>query len=107
VRELENVIQRAIALAHSTRLEPQDLGLASAPSPSALPSLDDDPELLTMTYRDAKRAIVDAFERQYLTRLMQSHRGNVTRAAETAGKERRDLGRLLKKHRLDPRRFAF
>jgi DNA-binding NtrC family response regulator len=108
VRELENVIQRAVALARTTRLEPGDFGLVSAvPPPPALPLLDDEPELLAMTYRDAKRAIVDAFERQYLTRLMESHRGNVTRAAETAGKERRDLGRLLKKHRLDPRRFAF
>jgi hypothetical protein len=30
----------------------------------------------------------------------------VTRAARAAGKERRDLGKLLKKHRLDPKQFA-
>ena len=107
VRELENVVQRTVALTRSTRLEPEDLGLTTPAPIPALPSLEEDVELSTMTYRDAKRAIVEAFERQYLTRLMQSHRGNVTRAAETAGKERRDFGRLLKKHRLNPRQFSF
>jgi DNA-binding protein Fis len=31
---------------------------------------------------------------------MQDTRGNVTRAAQIAGKDRRDLGKLLKKHGL-------
>src|SRR5262245_17376073 len=85
VRELENVIQRAVALAPASLLEPEDLGLAppkAMPATPALPSLDEEPDVLTMTYREAKRAIVAAFERQYLTRLMQSHRGNVTRSEE-------------------------
>jgi len=37
------------------------------------------------------------FDRQYLRRLMTDHRGNVSRAAQEAGKERRDLGKLLKR----------
>jgi len=36
---------------------------------------------------------------------MASHHGNVTRAAQAAGKDRRDLGRLLKKHGLDSHAF--
>jgi ActR/RegA family two-component response regulator len=32
---------------------------------------------------------------------MQQCRGNVSQAARAAGKERRELGRLLKKHQLD------
>jgi hypothetical protein len=38
--------------------------------------------------------------------FLTEHRGNVNRAARTAGKERRDLGKLLKRHGLDPRQFA-
>ena len=53
----------------------------------------------------AKRAVVDAFEREILGRLLRAHRGNVSRAAQSARKERRDFGRLLKKHQLDPRAF--
>jgi DNA-binding NtrC family response regulator len=49
---------------------------------------------------------LDAFDRQYLRRLMTDHRGNVSRAAQEAGKERRDLGKLLKRHGFDPREFA-
>jgi len=54
---------------------------------------------------EAKRAVVDSFEREYLRQLLRAHRGNVSRAAQSARKERRDFGRLLKKHQLDPRAF--
>ena len=57
-------------------------------------------------YKSEKRRILDAFERHYLTRLMSEHHGNVSRAARAAGKERRDLGKLLKRHGFDPRSFA-
>jgi DNA-binding protein Fis len=50
--------------------------------------------------------VLAAFERQYLVQLMSDWRGNVSRAARAAGKERRDLGKLLKRHGLDPRQFA-
>ena len=37
---------------------------------------------------------------------MERCRGNVTHAARLAGKERRDLGRLLKKHQILPSAYA-
>jgi DNA-binding protein Fis len=49
--------------------------------------------------------MIEGFEREYLNRLMREHRGNVTRAALAAGKERRELGKMLKKHRIDPKFF--
>jgi DNA-binding NtrC family response regulator len=92
VRELENVILRAALLRRDGRLEAPDLGLRAAPA-AAKPA--------GGSFNDLKRQAIDAFERDYLTRLMLEHSGNVSRAARAAGKERRDLGRLLKKHRLD------
>jgi DNA-binding NtrC family response regulator len=53
----------------------------------------------------AKQRIIEEFERDYLTRLMREHNGNVSRAALAAGKERRDLGKLLKKYQIDPKLF--
>lgn len=46
----------------------------------------------------AKARAVESFERGYLTQLMEQAGGNVSRAARLAGKERRALGKLLKKH---------
>jgi two-component system response regulator AtoC len=90
VRELENVIRRVTALAPRGNVTAADLELPAA----ALPP-----------FNEAKRAAVEAFERGYLEHLLRVHRGNVSRAAKSARKERRDFGRLLKKHRLDRRRF--
>lgn len=94
VRELESAIVRATHRTKTGTIEASDLGL---PVTSGL-----DP---APTYKAQKRRILDAFERHYLTRLMAEHGGNVTHAAVTAGKERRDLGKLLKRHGIDPRQF--
>jgi DNA-binding NtrC family response regulator len=56
-------------------------------------------------FRQAKKHVVEAFERDYVTRLVHAYRGNITQAARAAGKERRDLGRLLKKYGLRPEQF--
>ena len=90
VRELESAVVRAVHMATDRIIEPDDLGL-----PGAL-----------LPYKAEKRRILDAFDREYLARLMSRCGGNVTRAAQAAGKERRDLGKLLKRHGFDPRKFA-
>jgi DNA-binding NtrC family response regulator len=101
VRELENAIIRGIHLSRKDCIEPSDLGLlapgvdrfsASAPA-------------LGLSFRAMKQAAIEVFERTYLSRLMSEHRGNVTRAARASGKERRDLGKLLRKYQLDPKSF--
>jgi DNA-binding NtrC family response regulator len=110
VRELENVVQRAIAMARLPVISEADLGLmtptddppAASPTP---PGPDASTESRLLPFNEAKRAVVDAFERDYLQQALREHRGNVSRAAQSARKERRDFGRLLKKHQLDPREF--
>jgi DNA-binding NtrC family response regulator len=103
VRELENAIVRGVHLAKGGLIDASDLGLPLPQDGGVLLAL---PEATVRPYTTAKRRVIHAFERQYLTRLMSQHRGNVTRAALAAGKERRDLGKLLKRHGLDPRRFV-
>jgi DNA-binding NtrC family response regulator len=51
-------------------------------------------------FRDAKRLVVDAFERSYLEDLLKRHGGNVTGAAEQSGMLRSALQRLLRKHEI-------
>jgi two-component system, NtrC family, response regulator GlrR len=109
VRELENVIQRSIAMTPAAVIIDADLGLPAHTSadravvPATPPALTAGAAL--PPFSEAKRAVVDAFERGYLQQILRAHRGNVSRAAQSARKERRDFGRLLKKHHLDPRSF--
>jgi DNA-binding NtrC family response regulator len=103
VRELENTMVRAVQLARSGVIETADLGLPDAGSvePASAPSLPG-----VRTFRVLKKNAIEAFERDYLTTLMREEHGNVTRAARVAGKERRELGRLLKKHGLTAGSFG-
>jgi len=102
VRELENAIIRGIHLSRDNTIEVQDLHLEQRQDsgPVFMPV---SPQVRPL--RILKRELVEAFERNYLTRLLADHRGNVSEAARVAGKERRDLGRLLKKHGLNPKLF--
>lgn len=53
-----------------------------------------------MVYSKAKSMILEQFDRHYLEDIMEQAKGNITQAARIAGKERRTLGKLLKKHGL-------
>jgi len=57
------------------------------------------------SYKDIKSQFIADFEIRYLCWLMSESNGNVTRAAQRVGKERRALGKLLKKYNIDRTRF--
>jgi DNA-binding NtrC family response regulator len=106
VRELESAIIRGIHLSRANLINVEDLGIPFAleiQNEPALPLTVVLPELCS--FKAMKQKMVEAFEQDYLNRLMRAHQGNVSRAAVAAGKERRDLGRLLKKYRIDPKLF--
>lgn len=52
-------------------------------------------------FRTAKASAIADFERRYLSRLLEQTKGNVSAAARIAHKERRALGKLIKKLGLD------
>ena len=93
VRELDNRVQRALLLSDDgpLRLAPDEPAHARAP---ALAARADAPR----AFNEARDQAMQCFERAYLQQLMASAGGNVTQAARLAGKERRSLGKLLKKH---------
>lgn len=102
VRELENTLHRAFLLTEGPwiTLVPDaspGLGEATAPRPGSTDS--------TGGFRAAKASMVTDFERGYLQSLLAESAGNVSEAARRAGKERRALGKLLKKHGIDARAY--
>ena len=100
IRELENAIVRALHLVDGDVIEPHHLGLpASSASRSSVSGE-------RLSFKESKRRFVDAFEREYLARVIAESGGNVTKAALAARKERRELGKLLKKHGLNAKDFA-
>jgi len=50
--------------------------------------------------------VIEEFERAYLSELLATHQGNISKAARAARKERRAFQRLLHKHGLDRRVFT-
>jgi DNA-binding NtrC family response regulator len=102
VRELENAILRAVHFCGG-EIEVEHLGLPAVPTPEA----GAEPPSGLPSYRVAKQRVVEEFERGYLTSLMTVFRGNVREAAGASGKDRSDLGKLLRKYHIDidPRSF--
>jgi two-component system response regulator HydG len=95
VRQLENAIERAVAISGSPRIGLPDLPKEVAGAPAGELPLE---ELVKMPYRDAVNAARDRVSREYLVALLRECVGNVTRAAERAGMERESLHRLLKRY---------
>jgi DNA-binding NtrC family response regulator len=96
VRELDNRVQRALLLSDDAALN-----LAPADRCCGSPAVAAPADAALRAFNDARDDALQRFERAYLQQLMQAADGNVTRAARLAGKERRALGKLLKKHGIE------
>src|SRR5262249_43929270 len=92
VRELEHLVERAIVLC-----EQQLIGSAEI--------LRAGDGLRHRTFRDAKMAVIEEFERDYFHGLLHVCGGNLTKAARIAQIDKSNLRRLIKKHLIDSRRF--
>ena len=95
MRELRNVIEQAVILESEGTIRTRDLPeRVRVGQPIGVD--DDGPSL--RTFKEAKREVVEAFERRYLRDVLERHAGNVTAAAQQAGMLRSALQRLLRKH---------
>jgi two-component system, NtrC family, response regulator GlrR len=95
IRELHNVIERAVLFCPQALLRPDDLQLPdTAPVEDELDS-----------FRAAKARTVEVFERSYIERVLSENGGNITRAAQAAQKNRWAFFALMRKHAITPERF--
>lgn len=100
VRELENFIHREFLLNEDDVIKSDDLLVETEGERRSLFDRRLDISL-DVPFNEAKSRMISEFERKYLRLLMRQSGGNVTRAAKISGKERRALGKLLKKHGID------
>ncbi len=90
VRQLYNVVEQAVALSTNPVISASQLTDAIHENPESIPS-----------FSEARRN----FEQQYLVRLMQITRGNVSHAARIAGRNRTEFYKLLRRHHIFPALF--
>ena len=83
VRELENVVERAVVLAKGKILETEDL-----PLDLSLGKWDNSK---AGTYQDAKKEVLESFEKEFFTRLVRTTGGNIAEAARLSGMDRKNL----------------
>jgi DNA-binding NtrC family response regulator len=95
VRELQNAIERAVVLSDGGGIKVKDLPKEMQVMP-AFPA-----DTGNMQYKDAKELWLAAFEKNYLTALLKSTDGNVSRAAQKAGIDRKTIHRLIKRFGID------
>ncbi len=112
VRELHNVVERACSFADTDAIEVRDLPehiafprgtgveVEGVPTPAELE--DDLRPDVNGTFKDAKDAWVQTFERDYVESLLRRNGGNISHAAREADIDRKYFRKLMKKHGITP-----
>ncbi len=93
VRELENIIERAVIYCRTGTIEVKDLFLDDDTD-----CFGHDPDLGkdTLSFKEAKDRMIRKFHREYIESLLCKSGGNISRAARIAGIQRQYLHRLMK-----------
>ena len=86
VRELQNIIERAVILTENELLQPEDF---------ALNEIDDSGNDLSFNSYN-----LDHVEKTVLIKVLEKHAGNISKAAKELGLTRTSLYRRLEKHGL-------
>ncbi len=106
VRELENIIERAVVLSHSDLLQRQDLEMPDDDR-RALISADQvipfDANELKERKRLLREEAVVPLERAFLLGALDRNDWNITRAAEEVGMQRPNFQTMLKKQGISAR----
>jgi DNA-binding NtrC family response regulator len=105
VRELENIVERALMLTTGNLILPQSLGLLSRSG-----SAERETERVAFTiegdvFSEERDAVIAEFERQFVMKLLKAHNGNVSAAAEASQMSRQNFHRLMQKYSVDAELF--
>ena len=99
VRELRNVVEQSAVMASGPEILPDDLmlGQSQAAPPAAMAA-----PAPGVTFAEAKKEAVTAFESTYIARALEAHGGNISRTAEAIGMVRQSLQQKIRELGLNP-----
>jgi transcriptional regulator with PAS, ATPase and Fis domain len=96
IRELENIVERAVTLSNGKIITITELPRHIFSEEPSLISFD------RIKFIDAKQNAIAEVEKKYLVHLLKKYNGNITKMAEEAGMTRRNIHRLLNTHNINP-----
>jgi len=95
VRELQNIVDRAFYLSNSRVIQPDDIPVSKSKE-----SFYFDDNMFSLSFKDAKKAILEKFEVSYLTYHLKRNEGNISRTANECGIDRRTIHRLIQEYNI-------
>ncbi len=104
VRELENLIERAVILTQGDIIIPEAFGELTSTQKQNLSSL----PITSPVYSKAKDYIIELFEKQFISDQLKKNKGNVSAAAKKSNISRQYFHQLMQKHKIsteDPDHF--
>ena len=94
VRELEHVTERVVVLCTQRTIQADQIIFSGENNHSD-----------QLSFHEMKANVISEFETNYIQNLLVAYRGNITKAAQAAQKERRTFWQLIRKHKIDVERF--
>jgi two-component system response regulator HydG len=104
VRQLENVIERAVLLSQGPRIDVGDLSGLKEPSSDSHSRIAS--RFVSMPLAAARKSAMESFDRRYLEMRLHHAKGNVSEAARLADMDRANFRRLLKRYGLEPKLYG-
>ncbi len=101
VRELENLIERAVMLTNGDVILPEVFKDVLAPGSEKGASL----PLSGLTFAKSRDRVLATFEKQYLLSQLTKYHGNVTASAKASGMTRQNFQRLMTRNKITARRL--
>lgn len=96
VRELENIIERAVMLAKGDVILSEHLSEITYPSVEKTYSV----PIISDSFSESRDHVLQLFEKEFVRTLLSKTHGNVSRASQLSGMTRQNFQRLMKKYEL-------
>jgi DNA-binding NtrC family response regulator len=88
------VIERSIVFSRESIIQSADI-ILPYPKPFSKPG----------SFKAEKARRVEQFEKDYIQNILMTHRGNISKAAEAAQKNRRAFWQLIQKYKINVQKF--